>query len=84
MSSVHCLVWHHRLCRQILPVSLIFTSLVYKGFSGACTSGQSAITLMCMTQKPSFSEELFLRKGDDIILPLTKYLVHVNSIKSFK
>lgn len=42
---------------------------------------------MCMTQKPFFSEELivfFLRKGDDIILPLTKDLVHGNDIKYFK
>lgn len=32
VSSVHCLVWHLRLCVQILPVSLIFTNSVYKGF----------------------------------------------------
>lgn len=86
VSSVHCLVWHLRLWRQILPVSLIFKSSVYKVYSCAYISGRSTITCMYKTQKPSISEELilfFLKREDYFILPLTKSLC-VNKVQCFK
>lgn len=71
----------------MLPVSLIFTSLVYKGLFLCVYFKAEYYYMKVHDSKPSFSEKLiifFLRKGDYIILSLAKDLIHAYSIKYLK